>query len=246
MGVADVIDGEETTRLVDSGDGGETTLFEYVLKASLGSGKGRFSAAVALASLSDPNLDTHIFVGTLFLSDLNRDGFPDIVAAARTSSQLSVLLHQADGGYHATLYSFPDPVTAVALPRQGRAPDLIVAYDETIQILTNAGDGTFSMGPAYDVPNLAQELTIADFNGDCIPDVAVGAGGCAQGAGVSVLLGDADGGFGAPQSLPTDVSQASTGQLTVLGPTASPRALAALIVCSGAHGLVVYGDASSH
>jgi hypothetical protein len=215
------------------------------VSAFLGDGDGGFLAAVQLGALPYPNVSSDSSTQTLFLADLNRDGFPDVVAAAQTSSELAVLLHVADGGYRATLYPFPDLVTAASLPRPGAPPDLVVGYDESVQILVNAGDGTFSDGPVTAVPNLAQHLQVADFDGDCIPDVAVSGPGCAiQGHGLSVLYGNPDGGLGDPQSLPTDLNLGSTGELTVLGPTVGPRALAALSECVTYYGLVVYGDPS--
>jgi isocitrate dehydrogenase len=91
------------------------------------------------------------------------------------------------------------------------------------------------------VPHEAYEFATADFNGDCIPDLAVGGYG-GPGEGVSVLFGNADGGFGLPQALPTH----GTGPLTILGPVSSPQALAASVVCCDAVDLIVYGDASRH
>lgn len=249
-GIADIADGEVTTwePTSNASDGSD-----YIVNIFLGDGDGGFSAAVPVASLSHP-LPTIPDYATLFLSDLNQDGFPDIVAAAIGSPQVGVLLHEADGGYQTTLYSFPETVTAVSLLRKGAAPDLVVAYDHTtplgedgsavIQILTNAGDGTFSKGPVYALPNLAWELTVSDFNGDCVPDIAGGQWDYLQGGqGLSVLFGIADGGFGAPQSLPID--NGAPGSLTILGPTSRPRALVSLTAGDpSSYGVVVYGDAS--
>jgi len=249
-GIADIVDGEVTTwePTSNASDGSD-----YIVNIFLGDGDGGFSAAVPVASLSHP-FPAIPDSATLFLSDLNQDGFPDIVAAAIGSSQVGVLLHEVDGGYQTTLYSFPETVTAVSLLRKGAAPDLIVAYDHTtplgedgsavIQILTNAGDGTFAKGSVYALPNLAWELTVLDFNGDCIPDIAGGQWDYLQGGqGLSVLFGIADGGFGAPQSLPID--NGAPGSLTILGPTSSPRALVSLTAGDpSSYGVVVYGDAS--
>jgi len=237
---------------------GETTASGYVVNVFLGDGDGGFSAAVPVATLPQPYQVA--FLATLFLSDVNQDGFPDIVAAAYGSSQLGVLLHEPDGAYSTMLYSFPGPVIVASLPRQGAAPDIVAAYGQsvdsadngTVQILTNAGNGVFSEGSSYGVPNSANALVVSDFNGDCIPDVVVSANGCYQGdgAGLSVLLGNPDGGFGPAQSLPSPLG--GPGLLTTLGPVSSPRALATGVSCGSTtdggsgNSLVVFGDASRH
>jgi hypothetical protein len=209
----------------------------YIVQLFLGLGGGAFSAGFRVADLSQPEQLSQF--ATLLLADLNQDGFPDIVAAASGESQLSVLLHEGDGGYQASAYSFPEGVTAAVLPRPGSAPDLVVGQGEDAQILVNAGDGSFSEGATFSLPNGTSFFAVADFNGDCLPDIAAGGYGEAS-EGASVLFGLADGGFELPESLPTD----ATGPLTPLGPVSRPQALAAAVVGGDARELLVYGDAS--
>jgi len=225
-----------------------------------------FSAMNAFIGLRDGGFSAPIYLTTLpvkgqypdaparlFVSDLNQDGFPDIGGVAHSGQQLEVLIHQSDGGYRNAYYTFPSPIAVAPVPRAGSAPDLVVAYDSesgaaapgVVQLLVNAGDGTFSLGPRYDVPNFAENLSVSDFNGDCLPDVAVGANGCYQeNGGISVLFGDSDGGFGQLQPLPVPLGEA--GPLTTLGPVSNPRALAAWALCSGGDDLTVFGDPSRH
>ena len=66
--VPDVLVGRKT----DSG---------VVIDAFLGIGDGQFSPAVELASLQDQQGSFDFPTATVFLSDLNQDGFPDVVAA---------------------------------------------------------------------------------------------------------------------------------------------------------------------
>jgi hypothetical protein len=206
----------------------------FLVNTFAGLGDGKFGQGVTVASLS--GVDQTFLPATLFISDLNQDGLPDIVTAAYGGSQLGVLLQEVDGGYHEVTYDFPYPVNATALPRAGGAPDLVVGYDDAAQLLANTGDGSFVRGPTFSLSNGASFFAISDFNGDCIPDVAVGGYG-GSGEGASVLFGSADGGFSLPQSLPTH----GAGPLTVLGPVSNPQALAAAIVCCDSFDLVVYG-----
>jgi hypothetical protein len=76
--------------------------------------------------------------------------------------------------------------------------DLVVANDEnsngsadgTMSVLLGNGDGSFQAARNFSAPGGAYSLAVADFNGDGIPDVALGFGG-----GVRVLLGNGDGTF---------------------------------------------------
>jgi hypothetical protein len=232
-GIADIVDGEPTA-------------LGYVVSVFLGEGDGGYSTPIPLGTV--PQDEQGYLPSTLFLVDLNQDGFLDVVGAAAPSSQLGVLLHESDGGYRTSAQSFPGPVTAAVKPRNGGAPDLVVAFDTgdagsaagVVQILANNGDGTFAQGAAYFVPNNAEQLLVWDFDGDCVPDIAVASNGCPATPGLSVLFGNSGGGFARPLTLSTPFA---AGPLTILGPAASPHALATAPLC-GQGAVVVYGDAS--
>ena len=123
----------------------------FLVNTFAGLGDGRFGQGVTVASFS--GVDQTFLPATLFISDLNQDGLPDIVRAAYGGSQLGVLLHEVDGGYHEVTYDFPYLVNATALPRAGGAPDLVVGYDDAAQLLTNMGDGSFVKGPMFSLSN---------------------------------------------------------------------------------------------
>jgi hypothetical protein len=55
-------------------------------------------------------------------------------------------------------------------------------------IAPNAGDGTFAPAAMITTPNLARSITSADFDGDGLPDLAVGYQGFVESPGVIVLL----------------------------------------------------------
>ena len=94
------------------------------------------------------------------------------------------------------------------------------------------------MGPSMSVPNPANALSVSDFNGDCLPDVAVSSYGCNR-TGTSVVYGGPDG-FGN-----LALSLAPTAGLLTPSAQLQPAGLASNAMCDQ-DGLVVVGDTSSH
>jgi hypothetical protein len=196
-----------------------------------------------------PGIGSGHVVGPLFLvSDLNQDGLPDIAAntdSTRVDTELAVLLNQGDGGFDTTLYPMPTAGQIVSVPHPGTAPDIAfnMLLEPGLQVLKNSGHGVFSVGPFYPVAEVGAWLTVGDFNGDCIPDIAIDTGSwCPDGttSSVSVLYGDGDGGFGAPTSL--RVTEHVAYGMASLGSVGNPRAFAVGDACGT--GVTVYGDAS--
>jgi hypothetical protein len=94
----------------------------------------------------------------------------------------------------------------------GRA-DLVTANQASLSLLVNSGDGTFQ--PAMDLPLAGLgpgAVAVADMNGDGRADLVVGVAqtGPSGGAGVAVLLRNADGTFQAPLITLTVLSGAAT------------------------------------
>ena len=90
-------------------------------------------------------------------------------------------------------------------------PDLAVAnrYAHTVSILLGNGDGTFGPFRSFGVtisPSTFSSLTLGDFNGDKIPDLAVAN---SDAANVSVLLGRGDWSFELAQHLGVGISPQS-------------------------------------
>jgi hypothetical protein len=161
------------------------------------------------------------------------------------------LLNQGDGGFQMTTYPAFFGAYAV-LQRASEAPDILMLSGGSdtignVQLLENTCAGSFRLGRAYEigygyfgygfVP-----FAVGDFNGDCIPDIAISNwSDCnVSSAEITILYGDGKGGFGAPQAV--QPAQGGPFLLAPLGPVGSPRALAVSDFCHG--GFMVYGDAS--
>src|SRR5262249_52733608 len=107
--------------------------------------------------------------------------------------------------------SIPRSVAVADLDGDG-IPDLVTANEgdgkhpgNTVSVLRGNGDGSFRKQRAYDAGTYPGAVTVADVNGDGIPDLVV-ANFLNQ--PVSVLLGNGDGSFQKqrPVALKDDVS----------------------------------------
>ena len=161
-----------------------------------GNGDGTFRAPVYVATGS--GYTTHVAVG-----DLNGDHAPDLVAT--NDNGVNVLLGNGDGTFHAPVqYAAPLARAAGLADLTGNGIlDIVVGRIGNpaqgdpggISVLMGNGDGTFqpaqneNLGPVY-------TMTLADFNGDNIPDLAFTTGGFI----VGIRLGNSDGTF---QAAPT-------------------------------------------
>ena len=138
--------------------------------------------------------------GTYFVlvTDLNRDGIPDLVLG---SNQVSIFLGKSDGTYtQAATPSIQGPTSypIVSADFNGDGiPDLAVPLygSNQIAILLGKGNGTFANPIMASVPGFPVDVTqlvVADFNGDGIPDLAVID---SDNSVVDILLGDGAGSF---------------------------------------------------
>ncbi len=239
----------------------------YHLYLFLNQGDGSYGAPTEIASPVS-NVDIPEPIQTILSADFNQDGLADVAILGAVSGYLYVMISDGTGKFETTTYStdlnpFGDPDTgAIAfsvLPSAGRSNDLVFSGfsewsdSQCLLHMSNTGDGTFVDGGEY--PELGgihpggfypSFIVVGDFNGDCIPDVAMSGigygGGCGQAGNIQVLLGNQNGGFGTPQRLVT--SGLGPEGVALLGPVAAPRALAVADSCSG--GISVLGDASQH
>jgi hypothetical protein len=180
-----------------NGDGKQdlavASAFPDTVSILLGIGKGAFGAPTPFP--------LSYFASGLVVGDFNGDGKQDI-AVAIGSSGGSMLLGNGNGSFRpavsfaagAGLYSL-----AVGDFKGDGKLDLVATdrFNNGVHVLLGNGDGTFQ-NPLNDAVGFAQSVAVGDFNGDGKQDLAVthGAFGSYHN-GVSVLLGNGDGSFGA-------------------------------------------------
>ncbi len=167
--------------------------FAYLVAAtSFGFGQINFNQ---IAIDSGDTSSSGIAVG-----DFNNDGILDIVTVnAGTLSFYKGL----GGGNYANPVNQDVPaglsqVMAADFNRDGKLDLAVAANGDTagINIFLGNGDGTFRPGTNIALPGSQHFLTVADFNGDHLPDIAV-----SDSQGTQVYLGKGDGTFTLASSL---------------------------------------------
>jgi hypothetical protein len=142
-------------------------------------GDGTFFDPVAYATGAGP--------ASIATADFNGDGKPDLAVANSLTPEnskgpglVSILLNNGDGTFgnrvdYAT-GQHPTAVVAGDFNADGKT-DLAIAANTDIfgnvSILTGQGDGTFLPGAYYNEGFGIAGMTVADFNGDGTPDLAV-------------------------------------------------------------------------
>jgi hypothetical protein len=158
------------------------------LAVSLNQGNATFADVVKYAMTGVPE--------SVAAADLNGDGKPDL--AVLYGGGVAVFVNHGDGTFapaidHGTpnLSSGGRGAQAIAVADVDRDGKLDLAYldDESMNVLTNHGDGTFLDAVRYDVGRAPWSITAADVNGDGWPDLAVAS------EGVRVHLNQGDGTF---------------------------------------------------
>ncbi len=169
-------------------DGGGTTV-----TVLLGNGSGGFAASTGSPFTVGEN-PVAIAVG-----DFNGDGVQDLAVGNYNDNTVSVLLGNGLGGFapSVTFNVGMAPASVVVADFNGDGKqDLATAntFDNTVTVLLGNGSGgfpattssTFAVGPN------PTSVTVGDFNGDGIPDLATANDGSSN---VTLLLGNGSGGF---------------------------------------------------
>jgi hypothetical protein len=194
----------------------------YYLAAAGQSGTGSYQLTTTFTAGS--SLTQAIQVGgqptQAVVADFNNDGHLDVAISGAsqtaTSPSVTVLLGNGDGTFQVSQtidLVYGGHYVAVANLTGDGIPDLVVTNSNynattktfgpgTVSVLLGNGDGTFQVQPPIPVGTNPAAVTVADFNGDGIPDLAVSNDNYynpatkSYGPGsVSILLGNGNGTF---------------------------------------------------
>jgi hypothetical protein len=161
-----------------------------------GRGDGTFLTAANYSVGGRPNV--------LTVGDVNGDGVPDLVAGSGTA--FNILYGNGDGTFRApvrlTLGASPTALVLADVNGDG-IPDLVYTYSScsetgctyAVGVQLGNGDDTFQALHSFRTGNNPVSLTVADLNGDGIPDVVTTNAIAGANGTVSVLLGNGDGTF---------------------------------------------------
>jgi len=191
-------DGHPDVVTADFGDDPDWSFVAHTISVFLGNGDGTFRSAPKVSVGENP-----LFVA---VGDIDGNGTQDLVTPNWTANTLSVALGNGDGTFGTPGYPTsgepwslaigdldgdgnPDMATASAGPYPSRVG--------TVSVLLGKGDGTFRPGASFGTGSPRYSLTIADFNEDGRPDLAMCLYSGFNGASfVSIALGRGDGTFG--------------------------------------------------
>jgi hypothetical protein len=139
--------------------------------------------------------------------DFNGDGKPDLVTTNLLDNSISVFTGVGDGtfavGATAPTGLVPSAAAVGDFNRDARLDLAVVnqtctslpCANGTVSVYLGNGDGTFQPPMDYATGNIPVAVTVADLNGDGIPDLAVVNNGFGFSNSVSLFLGRGDGTF---------------------------------------------------
>ncbi len=164
--------------------------------------RGEEAGACRPDFLTPATYGTATYPGTLDLTDLNLDGYPDLlVTTLDSSAALSVRLGAADGTFGAAINRSGSELplaAAVGAFDADSSPDVIVSgYGAETRFFAGNGDGTFAAEVPVPGAGILRRLAAADMDDDGDLDI-VGLRETPANGTIVVLLGTGDGTFGAP------------------------------------------------
>jgi hypothetical protein len=172
-------------------------------------------------------------------ADLNWDNRPDLVLGG---PQVGVMRSQPDGGFFTDRYPWgASEARSVALQdlNGDGLIDVVLVGDPGFHVALNKYYGLLGDPAVYPAGASPQQvppnhLVVADFNGDCRPDVVVTSGfGCNPGNGVITLfLGRGDGTFSEGTSIASGLPT-PYGIVAYQGAGAALPSIVAADICSG-------------
>ncbi len=192
-----------------------TDLSQSKVTIMLGSGMGQFTAGQMVPTGTYPQ--------AIATADFNSDGLPDLVIPNYFSNNATVLLGKGDGtftpGTAVPTGVYPDAVVIGDFNGDGKA-DIAIAnqFSKTVDVFLGNGSGAFAAPSASGYTPIAvnaqpYSLASADFNGDGVPDLAIGNSGQ---NGALLLLGKGDGTFSSAPGIATLPTPGSLGQISAI------------------------------
>ena len=169
-----------------------------------GDGHGKFKNRL------DSDIGGIVYVGgNVAEGDFNSDGHLDLVIAMN-KGPLRLMTGDGKGGFQAAPAfapvgpspDCPGPLFAADVNRDGKLDLVANQCQGGVGVFLGTGNGAFAPALQIPVPNLnhsvRQSMAVTDFNKDGLPDIAI-----ATLTGVAVLLGNGDGTFREPVTIPT-------------------------------------------
>jgi hypothetical protein len=177
------LNGDGHPDLVGTADPGQVQILQ-------GNSDGTFGAPAIIATV--PPTYNLVEAG-----DFNGDGVPDLLFMGPAG--VGVTLGQGNLTYGNLIPSVAGTVTGafylngftVGSFTGERHNDVAMAVDGGLLVLQSGSDGTFAGADSYDIGTTAGTITVADFNGDKSPDIAI----TVSANYPRVLLGDGTGTF---------------------------------------------------
>jgi hypothetical protein len=174
----------------------------YLLSVSAASGTGTYRLDTDFVQTSEPFAPLATGEGpvSVAVTDVNGDGYPDVIVVNRIDQTVSVFLGDADGTFQRPLNFGVGPrvwrVTVDNVVNDGK-PAIITGNkgDDTVSILLGNGDGTFQPQIVVPAGTRVGGAFTADLTGDGIPDLIEDNYAADT---IWVLPGDGNGTFGPP------------------------------------------------